>query len=127
MSYTGPEEGRVRDAIVKLAGDNLQKVSYYVYEEKQRYRDILLWADEKKEEEGKLEPLSAMTVNERFAYLGLFPAWDAAVACKDLAKASEILRKCEVQEDVIPKVIDAEFKKPNPPPPPTSPSRGGSS
>jgi hypothetical protein len=111
MSYTGPEEGRVRDAIVKLAGDNLLKVSYYVYEAKQRYRDVLLWADEKKEEKSQSEPLSAMTVNERFAYLELFPAWDSAVAHKDTKKASEILRKCEVAEDMIPKVIDAEFKR----------------
>jgi hypothetical protein len=111
MSYTGPDEGRVRDAIVKLAGDDLQKVSYYVYEAKQRHREVLLWADEKKEGESELEPLSAMTVNERFACLGLFSAWDAAVARKDAEKASEILRKCEVPEDVIPKIIDAEFKR----------------
>ncbi|KPF77625.1 hypothetical protein IP88_05855 [alpha proteobacterium AAP81b] len=48
-----------------------------------------------------------MTVNERLFALGQLDAFDAAVATRDLARLSAILRKAEVDDEAIAKIAIA--------------------
>ena len=111
MSYSGPELDRVRTAIAALAKDDPQKMEHYLKRAQEDYRDVLWWADVQKEEDRKRAALRAMTVNERLSHLELFSAWDAAVARSDRQGAFAILRRCELSDSDIERIIDAQFKK----------------
>src|SRR5437879_2952587 len=111
MSYSGPEPDRVRTAIATLAKDDLQKMEHFLKRAHEDYQDVLWWADIQKEEDRRKAALHGMTVNERLSHLELFPAWDAVIAARDRAGASAILRKCELSDSDIERIIDAQFKK----------------
>ena len=110
MSYSGPEPDRVRTAVAKLAKDDLKQMEHYLSRARQDYRDVLSWADAQEEEDRKKAALRGMTVNERLFELKLFSAWDAAVAAKDRAAAATILKRCELSDSDVEKVIDAHLK-----------------
>lgn len=109
MTYSGPEPGRVRTAIVKLAKDDLDKMARFVSLAQNDYRDILRWADIQDEEDRKKAQLGGLTVNERLAHLELFSDWDAAVASKNRQRATAILQKCAIPDSDIEAILDAEF------------------
>ena len=111
MSYAGPEPDRVRTAIAKLAKDDIQKIDQYLSSAQRDYRDVLRLADVQEEEDRKKAALRGMTVNERLFELKLFPEWDAAVAAKDRARASVILKKCELSDSDVERIIDAQFRE----------------
>jgi|GEM_PF-872378 len=111
MSYSGPQPDRVRTAVAKLAKDDLQTMEHYLSCAQQDYRDVLWWADIQEEEDRKKAALRGMTVNERLFELKLFPTWDAAVTTKDRAAAATILKKCELSDSDVERIIDAHFKK----------------
>ena len=91
MSYSGPDSGRVRTAIVKLAEDDLDKMAYFVGRAQNDYRDVLWLADIQDEEDKKKTQLGGKTVNKRLAHLRLFSDWDAAIASKNRKRATTIL------------------------------------
>lgn len=110
MSYSGPEQDRVRTAVAKLAKDDLQKMEHYLSRAQQDYRDVLWWADIQEEEDRKKAALRGMTVNERLFELKLFTAWDAAISAKDRAAAAAILRKCELSDSDVERILDEHLK-----------------
>lgn len=105
MSYSGPESGRVRTAIAKLAKDDPQLMEYFVGRAQADYRDVLWRADIQDEEERTKALLGGMTFNERLWHLEL----DAAVTDKDRKRATAILQKCELTDSNIVEILDAKF------------------
>ena len=110
LSYSGPKPDLVRTAIAQLAKDDLQKMEQLLAKAHDDHREILRCADMEDMEDAKQSALQGMTVNERLCELGLFDQWDASVAKKDRAKAISILKKCQLSQLDIERIINSEFQ-----------------
>ena len=109
LTYAGPEPDRVRTAIAALAKDDLEKVRYFLGCANTDYRDVLWWAQQDSDEAREKLQLSGMTVNERLSHLGLFPAWDAAVAARDVTAAKTMLQRCALSEADMDAVLNSSL------------------
>lgn len=110
LSYSGPEADRVRAAIAKLAKDDIQKMEHYLAKALDNHLEVIRCADAEDIEETTRRSLQGMTVNERLNELGLFEQWDASLARKDRGEAISILKKCQLSQLNIDRIVGSEFK-----------------
>ena len=112
LSYTGPEKDAVRNAIIKLAGEDLSEMRHLVSRAQTGYRQILWEASAAEPAPSLLESVAGLTFYQRLHRLNRVQQWQEAVKHRDRTKALALLRQCAYNAVDSEKLIASEFSAP---------------
>lgn len=109
LSYNGPEAARVRKAIATLAKNDVKKAGHYLDRAREDYRDVLWWADIQDEDDRRKRQLAGLGLQDRLAILKLSADWTAVVSRGDRKHAAALLKRCDLPDAEVERVLATHF------------------